>query len=144
DAVILAITDVERATVDEDAVWPREFATKRIAIWAIAALPGTDNCRNRSISQIDPSNDMVFRVGYIKCAFRRIRDAFWSIKFCRHCGGAVAGVSHFTCSCNELELASGDIDLEHSVAFTQDQIHFAVGRDVDGAWSCQWCTVQGS
>src|SRR5215510_14228657 len=67
DPVILAITDVERPAVDEDAVWPREFATKRIAVRAIAALPGADHCRNHSVSQIDPSNDVVFRVGYIKC-----------------------------------------------------------------------------
>src|SRR5216117_1611154 len=69
DAVILAITDVKRAALDEDAVWPREFASKRIAVWAVAALPGTDHRRNDSISQIDPSNDMVFRVGYIKRAY---------------------------------------------------------------------------
>src|SRR5262245_34293067 len=48
DAVIFAITDVERAPVDEDAVWPGEFATERIAIRAITALPGADHCRNQS------------------------------------------------------------------------------------------------
>src|SRR5437867_1381734 len=100
DAVILAIPDVQSTALDEDAVWPREFASKRIAVWAVAALPGTDHRRNDSISQINPSNDVVFRVGYIKRAFRGIRDAFRSIKFRRYCGAAVAGVPHFTCSRN--------------------------------------------
>src|SRR5262249_35685931 len=144
DAVILAIADVKRAAVDEDAMWSREFAIKRIAVWAGAALAGANQRRNRSISQIDPSNDVVFRVGYIKCAFGGIGDALRSIEFRKHCGATVARVSHFTCSCNQLELAPGDIDLKHSVAFTQHQIHFAVRRDVDGTWSGQWCTVQGS
>src|SRR4030095_3649596 len=118
DAVILAITNVKRAAVDEDAVWPREFARKRITVWAVATLASADHCGNHSVSQIDPSNDMVFCVGYIECAFRGIRDAFRSIKFRKHCVAAVAGVSHFTCSCNQLELASYDIDLEHPVALT--------------------------
>src|SRR5262245_2915961 len=136
DAVILAIADVKSATVDEDAVWPREFASERIAVRAVAALAGADDGGNHSISQIDPSNDVVFRVGDIESAFGGICDALRSIKFCGQCGAAVARVSHFTCSGKQLELASSDIDFEHSVAFTQDQIHFAVRRDIDGARSC--------
>ena len=98
DAVILAITDVKRAALDKDSMWPREFAWKRIAVWAVAALARTDYCRNRSSLQIDPSNDMVFRVGYVKCRLGGIRDALRSIKFRRYCRTSVAGVPDFTCS----------------------------------------------
>src|SRR5438067_1693526 len=142
DAVILAVTDIKRPALDEDAVRSREFAGKRIAVRAVAALARADHRRNHSISKIDPPDNVVFRVGYVKCAFRGIRDSFRSVKFRRYRGTAVAGVPHFSCSCNQLELASRDIDLEDSVAFAQDQIHFAVRRDVDGARSCQWRAVK--
>src|SRR5205823_10248881 len=69
DAVILAVTNVKRAALDEDAVRPLEAASESIAVRAIAAVAGPDDGRNYSRSQIDASNDMAFRVGYIKCAF---------------------------------------------------------------------------
>ena len=65
DAVILAVTNVKRAALDEDAVRPLETASKRIAVGTIAAFPGADHGRNHSGSQIDPADDVVFRVGYV-------------------------------------------------------------------------------
>jgi len=65
DAVILAVTDVKRAALDEDAVRPLEAAGERIAVRAVAAFAGADHGRNHSRPQIDSSNDVVFRVGYV-------------------------------------------------------------------------------
>src|SRR5439155_7292002 len=62
DAVILAVTNVKRAALDEDAVRPLEAASESIAVRAIAAVAGPDDGRNYSRSQIDASNDMAFRV----------------------------------------------------------------------------------
>jgi len=110
DAVILAVTNVKRAALDEDAVRPLEAASESIAVRAIAAVAGPDDGRNYSRSQIDASNDMAFCVGYIKCAFSGIRDAFGSVKFRGDGRSAVSRVPGFTSSCNQLELPPRDIE----------------------------------
>ena len=63
--MILAIADVKCAALDEDTVWPLETASERIAVGTIGAFAGADYGRNHSRPQIDSSNDVVFRVGYV-------------------------------------------------------------------------------
>src|SRR5262249_28449028 len=78
--VILAIADVDRAVLNEDSVGPRKFAGEGIAVGAVPALTASDNSRNGSFGEVDPTDDVILRVGYIKAVVRRIRHALRSIQ----------------------------------------------------------------
>src|SRR5438552_17965209 len=101
DAMVLAIADVKRAALNEDAVRPGQLACKRIAVGAIAALAGADHGRDFSIPQIDSANNVTFCVGYVESTLRRVCNALGPIQFCRHCRATVARISHFAGSCQQ-------------------------------------------
>src|SRR5437870_5277180 len=108
--MVFAVSDVNGASLNEDAMRTGQLARARLAIGSIAALAGTGYSRDNARAQVNAADDVVLSVGNIEALVGSIRHAFWTVQritgrpeLCGDRGTAVTRITQLAGASNMLQ-----------------------------------------